>query len=515
MMKRVLLCLLLTAVGMMAQAQEGDRVFYSRPGGAYYLGLQGWSPNPIGTTLIVKPWTQVTFKNGCTDRAGAQWKDYMGNDNYTVDANNDFSLETVPTVIKDGYWYYERVMPTITAGGVSYTLGQDSRFWDADYGSTIATTSEPMPMSLVDCSRKLAASSDGTMQYNIFISSPQDRYVYGTASVTVTEGTSTKTYYQQGVLQLFEKPMSALYIDKVTVPAFSFSKNKIAAGALTLTFYEVELKSDGIKRKGEMIYQMKCDAAESIDRSSSVHGTFDRFVLIFNRKQATDQIVLTDEFFVEIDGFSDEGMDIGLAAAYIDPIDKEAVSGGLVTLRDANKQKTNLAYSLNAEVVPVMSLYGVYDHVIVGNSRVTVPTAGGNVNTTVYTCMNWNAAGSEPNYTIEGLPDWLSVSVDDSKHDFYSFVNEGQWSLGNGANTLTFTAQPLPANEEGRAATLVVKGKGVSGTMTVVQGNVEAGVHGITTDEFLSNMPVYDLSGRRAGKNAKGILIQGGKKVLR
>lgn len=40
------------------------------------------------------------------------------------------------------------------------------------------------------------------------------------------------------------------------------------------------------------------------------------------------------------------------------------------------------------------------------------------------------------------------------------------------------------------------------------------GISSVTTDKFDSNAPVYNLAGQRVSKNAKGILIQNGKKFI-
>ena len=126
--------------------------------------------------------------------------------------------------------------------------------------------------------------------------------------------------------------------------------------------------------------------------------------------------------------------------------------------------------------------------------------------------MKWNYGAEDAAYTIEGLPAWLTVEVDESKHDFANLTNT-DYELGNGKNTLTFKAQQLPADVEGRQAVITIYGKGVSDNITITQGKVEASIHNITIDNNPSQ-PVFDLTGRRASKNMRGVVIKGGKKII-
>ena len=490
-------------------AQQTDKVTYARPEGAYYLGPEDWVSNTMGTVLLVKPWTNLTFKNLCSNKSTSLWKDYFGNTSYNIDADKNFNMTVNTAASYDGYWFYDRVVPSISVGSTSYTLGQESRFWDANYGSAISTTFTSMPMSLVDCSRVVGTNSAGAPQFNLFTSSPDFRYIIGTTSVS----SSTTTYYQKGLVQLFDRPMGPLFIDKVTIAAFSYSLSEIPASSLTMKFYKVNIYDDGSKHRGEEIYSMPCDKAESIGHNESIHGQFNRFVLTFNRKNPTDQILLDDEFFVEIDGFYNNGMDIGLAVAYIDEPDKPWVTAAMVSLLDQNKQATTKLATLNNNIVAALSLFGYYDNIIADDKDIKIPDAGeSQACATVRTCLKWNYGSEDAAYTIEGLPAWLTVEVDESKHDFANLTNT-DYELGNGKNTLTSKAQQLPADVEGRQAVITIYGKGVSDNITITQGKVEASIHNITIDNNPSQ-PVFDLTGRRASKNMRGVVIKGGKKII-
>ena len=50
-----------------------------------------------------------------------------------------------------------------------------------------------------------------------------------------------------------------------------------------------------------------------------------------------------------------------------------------------------------------------------------------------------------------------------------------------------------------------------------IEENMGTGIDGVNVDnsEFDENAPVYNLAGQRVSKNAKGILIQNGKKFIR
>lgn len=138
------------------------------------------------------------------------------------------------------------------------------------------------------------------------------------------------------------------------------------------------------------------------------------------------------------------------------------------------------------------------------------------------TGADWYDDNQNENYYYEvasssdGNGDWITS---------YAVDNTGWIELGY--NFITFSATACPSGE-GRWAVVNIVGRGVTsatpiillqGTATLDDVNIPSGITNITTGnsnkEFDPNAPVYNLEGQRVSKDAKGILIQNGRKFIR
>ena len=113
-----------------------------------------------------------------------------------------------------------------------------------------------------------------------------------------------------------------------------------------------------------------------------------------------------------------------------------------------------------------------------------------------------------PSYSIEGLPDWLSITGFDGQ---YYTADYGFTTMIN------IEAQPLPAGVDGREAKFrFISEKGAkSEEFSVKQGDVSDGIENIVDEQKVENNATYNLSGQKVDGNYRGIVIKNGKKVVR
>ena len=69
-------------------------------------------------------------------------------------------------------------------------------------------------------------------------------------------------------------------------------------------------------------------------------------------------------------------------------------------------------------------------------------------------------------YTFEGLPEWLSVAVDESERDYIGGTSGNAY--GHGLTHLSFTAQPLPEGSNSRQAEIYISGRGTRTTTPII-----------------------------------------------
>lgn len=487
-----------------------DGVYYLRPEGAFYQGMrpQNWSYYPV-TKIIVTPWQAFTYENRCTTTA--QWS-IEGKD-VSADADGHYTETIEP--IPDGY--IDHYLPTITAGDKSYTLGEGHENW-TKYHGCIAWADSIVEMAVFDPGRVIRRS--GTTVYTNFrpLSMTEGlRYNYGSMSISA----DGDTYYSRGVRQTFEKPMGRLWVQEVTIPAISYAETLLPDGkALTMT---ISTTDDG-ETAAATLATLTCTSADIlVIGSQNVGGN--KVTMASLRFHAADELVIDQPFIVEIEGFQQEGVDIGLAAALIDPCDQERCHTALITLQDENHHDINATTSY-ADRVPCISIRGMYDGIKMLTDdealQLTAPTKGGACtqeggNTPakiqLKTAIRWNYGLADANYTIEGLPDWLHATVDESRRDF----SGGQF--GHGLVTLSFTADAAADNTPDREATLYIKGRGVQTTTPIVVRQKGTWVDAITETGILpSDEPdeaIYNLNGQRINKPAKGIYIKGKQKKIK
>lgn len=484
-------------------------VAYQRPEGAFYQGQRpaNWSYFPV-TKIVVQPWLEYTYKNICANRSAATW-DIEG----TVvagDADGNYSETTEP--IPDGY--IEHYMPTISVGGVSYSLGENHVNYSTYTHAGVAWADSIVEMAVYDPGRIIGQS--GSTVYTNFrplTMSQGYKYNYGTMAFT----NSGNTYYCRGVRQFFEKPMGRLWVENITIPAISYSTEPVMYGQwITMTISKVSIV-DGKKTVGETIATLQCKWSDIINlgQQSVSDGTVQMLSLVFKPEE---EIILDEAFAIVIEGFQKDGVDLGLAAALIDECDAGLVDAASMLLQNASHEDINATLTFPSRV-PCISIRGIYDGIKMVSTgsalQLTAPTTGGDCSLEgqtaqakiqLKTAIWWKYGKADQNYDIEGLPSWLHATVDESKREF-----KGN-DFGNGLVTLTLKADAVPENTPDREATLTIKGHGVEAaeTITVFQKGYEVdGIKEVASSVGNGERIVarYSLDGRRLPDSAKGVQI--------
>ena len=490
-------------------------VFYQRPEGGFYQGQRpaDWSYFPV-TKVVVQPWQEYTYKNLCANRSSATW-DIEGTA-VTGDSENNYSETTEP--IPDGY--IDHYMPTISVGGVSYSLGENHVNYGTYTHAGVAWADSIVEMAVYDPGRVIGQSGS-TVFTNFRPLSMSQGYKYNYGTMAFQNGGNT--YYCRGIRQFFEKPMGRLWVENITIPAISYSAEPVMYGQwITMTINKVSVV-DGKKTVGETIATLLCHWNDIINLGSQSvsDGTVQMLSLVFKPEE---EIILDEEFAIVIEGFQDDGVDLGLAAALIDPCDAGLVEPASMLLQNASHENINATLTFQSRV-PCISIRGIYDGVKMVSTgsalSLTAPTTGGDcavegqtaaAKIQLKTAIAWNYDSEQANYEIEGLPEWLHVTVDESKR----YING--YNYGHGLVTLTLKADAVPEGTPDREASLYIKGRGVESAEPIIvsqKGYEPTAISSVNADDKSAlDRPShrYSIDGKLLPSSAKGLVIENGRK---
>ena len=115
----------------------------------------------------------------------------------------------------------------------------------------------------------------------------------------------------------------------------------------------------------------------------------------------------------------------------------------------------------------------------------------------------WYDEKKQEQYTLSGMASWIKgYTIDEESYKDY------------GLTVVKFTCEALPSNVKGRKCDILIHGKGVVSNkpLTVVQGDVTAGIDNVNKPTFQKEYPMYNTDGQRVQKEYKGIVIQNGTK---
>lgn len=516
----------------------GNGVYYTRPVGSLYLGTTinngevGYIWNDY--ILSIPPFTNFILENKCVTPQRAVWS--IGTT--TIDPtqypsmfteNNDLIWTLYPSsVYNPNDNEYQRgsfYSPTISANGISYYLGEEAKS-ERSEGGTFITDS---------INRVTFVASKNCWLFNGNPTRPDWTYPYGTGTYTLDDGTISKQSY---VYQLFNKPMSPFWFDEIYILAITKTQAFKNGAKLTLSLTDVKtvVGEDGTEEKvpgDNVIATMTCGEMSN----QSYNEGYTTGQLVFNEMTVDDlgtpikkEFTLNDEFAITISGFEQDDIDCGIAGVNTQPEADWDMSYPCVTVLETGE---TLRY-INSQQDPTPArqicllpeFNGVFDavQVLTNNGYSVIQISDdGQTNSTkdadpddnlggapVYTAMAWYSQEGQANYSIENLPNWITEVV---AHSDYRYMDGNE-----GLEILEFKARPLNG-ETGRSALVYVQGKGVTSAQPIllVQGNVDvSGIESTLAENAKqnANAPVYNLSGQRVSKDAKGILIQNGKKFM-
>lgn len=504
-------------------------VYYDTPKGSLFRGFSYEGRAYDYSFLVVPPFTDLTFTNMSNNASRSSWS-VNGNDASEKVVNNNYVGNYLPM----GFWY----APTVSVGRDSYTWGYYN-----ETGCVVATD------SIAD----LAYFDLHTGQrFGWGALEGKGKYLYGTGTATMRDG---KVYHSAGVTQYLEAPASPLYVNYISILAFSSGEPLKGDAQLTMTIYPANL-ADTTYDENNPIVELTCTTNDTTfvyqgSTSNTTTHVANIYGMKFTNKQEDPILgITTDEPFVidqpvavVIRGVNDNGVDVGFPGHGYGNYDEETGNSS------PNEERQQITAQLDfqeggfvyySETALELNFNGMMDYVnvdsifpsqqgdITGANILKVSDDGQTVSTygkgsdqdlrcaVAWTALPWFDADGNSNYSVEALPDWVSeVSCDPQ---YWTQTEQGQ-SVNYGENLITFKCQPLPAGVDGRAATVYLTGKGVKAATPIIllQGNANPAM---SIAQYKADVKsgkvkeIYDLAGRRVLPTAKGLVIKNGHVVL-
>lgn len=502
-----------------------DGVLYARPEGSYWIS--GTSTD--GTEfeyLIVPPFTDQKFINLTTNKEESTWT--LGTSDmssYTDEENNlifNFSKPSPGYVI---------ACPAVNFNNISYQAAQ----WVYPMDS-VAMTLHPFNYLK---GKRYYGYSDGS-----------SAFMSGADSFDFDGDGNAEEFYPLGFRQYFDKPATALRLNEVSM-WITTSNKEFDGKDIYLVFNKVVRDEKNRRTLGEVIDTMHCSNIELLDEvigTTNVYPGDITFAKMTEDEFGTptnEPIVLTDEFAITIMGTNKKDIDIRFyytdqggseeefetwaTPTYIVPCDEkgkqlgenpnglsywnETASGqkycySVVFMFDAEMEGMEVVTTndLNQQIAPVEG----------GETESAYKVDGKGAAAYVYTNYPFfedeEATG---NYELEGVPTWASAKIDPTAYEYQI----GTDNEIRGLHLIWFEAEPLPAGETGRLATVTVKSAfGISAEtpIYILQGDAQAptGVKAIKFDAKGKFVGTYNMNGQRVNENAKGIVIRDGKKFF-
>ena len=504
-------------------------VYYDTPKGSLFRGFTYDGRTYDYSFLVVPPFTDLTFTNMSNSASRSSWS-VNGNDASDRVVNNNYVGNYLPM----GFWY----APTVSVGRDSYTWGYYN-----ETGCVVATD------SIADLAYfDLHAGA----RYGWGALEGKGKYLYGTGTVTMQNG---KVYHSAGVTQYLEAPASPLYVNYISILAFSSGEPLKGDAQLTMTIYPANLV-DTTYDENNPIVELTCTTNDTtfLYKGSSSYTTThvaNIYGMKFTNKQEDPILgITTDEPFVidqpvavVVRGVNDNGVDVGFPGHGYGNYDEQTgnsspneerqqINGFLDFQEGGHVYYSETALELNfngmMDYVNVDSTFASQQGDITGANILKVSDDGQTVSTygkgsdqnlgcaIAWTALPWFDIDGNSNYSVEGTPDWVSeVSCDPQ---YWTQTEQGQ-SVNYGQNLITFKCQPLPAGVNGRAATVYLKGKGVKAATPIIllQGNADPTM---SIAQYKADVKsgkvkrIYDLAGRRVLPTTKGLVIKNGHVVL-
>lgn len=536
---------------MSVRKSKANGVYYKRPQGAYY---QGWGLDGYGygaTVINIAPWTAVTFENMTNNKAGSWQMYYYGSADEGYPQLPAFEEEDLASLVVDGdfvwsqepgYLYYT---PTLTNRNRTYCLGEENYYVTEynlpNYAGRILTDSIGVRMAADDHQRYVDSKNNNNPNTFGWGSLDNDN-LYGSGKIVQTDG----TYISYGAYQVFDTPMSPLYIERAFAHGCSVSRKPIAEGDTLFcdvtNVVKQQLQNGNYRLvPGDKViahmYAVASDTIDFVSESPRDNKTIYTGTVLFSQRTLDDFGIETVEGVTidpaEIDengfaflfyGFDRPGIDFGMFGLSFNSDVDDIEEGCMLVYDEATGDGYYFSYSGLALKV---GFEGMYDYVEVldndglnvlrisndGQSCLTdgaVSEEDGLPGAAVYTAQPWYDEDLNEYYEIVDAPEWLTAVVADE-----SMRNEDGY---NGLEIVSFICQPLPANVSGRSAVVYVRGRGFTAPQPIylLQGDasIADAISEVSTAAPVKNAKVFNLNGQEVNKSVKGILIQNGKKYI-
>lgn len=508
---------------------DGLNVYYQRPAGVYFAGVSQKTALKTCPYLIVPPFKTTIWQNGTTGApADTKWDwksltmNYQGTDVTTHYDTPDLAqwnlvnMNAVPTLsaingtdttsyqlhsVGNGNTYVSDLMaapnPNTMLGmfsnyGAWYSSAKYFGYYDRDglYSQAITYYSVAGDASTSSWFGK--NEKGNTNACATAFEKPQNPYLLTKVNILFANANftdSVKLYCR--VYRLNEIPDSA---NAVPTPV-----ELIAKGSAWLTENNIVYQSG---RWGTLEFAMK-QTYEGVDYDAIPEINFPIMVVVGgyndpNMKQFT--------LFVSRDN-NDEGFgELG----YLCNIDE---NGDLIDARGfvGNWQ------SLVLHSAPSIFIQQMYTYMMVQKDEELNPnteedlTFNANPQGDTRTEDFNSYIGSEGLWQVttvdgEAVPSWVTVTMVDGK--------QGTSNNYTGHTDVTFDVEPLPEGTESREVKIRFWYPGSEVIYTVKQQADHSAVTHIDADRDDANAATYNMMGQRVGRDARGLLIRGGKKIL-
>lgn len=502
-------------------------LYYTRPEGSFYYAYNIEGYGYYYSALVVAPWKDFTYVNRSSNPTEVKWllnfpvwnaeQNSYEEEYNTYDVTEDADEEgNYTTALAPGY---NEVAPTITLGEDQFTLSETNSSWDRKGRETkVFIESDLYSLCGVDQHNGWYYGTGGL----------STKYFWGTGTVQRNFGTDDapdiKTGVCYAVRQSYDKPMSPLYIDNMFIRCTSTSQTPIAEGK-ALTLYVLNSET------GEVMEELTATAADI--SGAATGGLGQSFQLVFSKKVSTPlgemsaPVIIDYPFMVQIEGFDEEGVDVGLFGNEIADGDNMENAFFLVDYgKDADGKDLLYRHYYTDLALPLV-FQALFDGVNVWETASSEGQDIEGVNVVKVsedgqTCTN-NALTSFSGAIVETATPWFDA---DDAEMYFKADDAPEWLTLNAtydesldAYIVGVTCEALPAGETGRNAVVYIEGRGVKSEtpILVVQGDasIPTGISTPVAEKTDANAPIYNLNGQRVSQNAKGILIQGGKKYIK
>ena len=432
---------------------RANGVSYMRPEGTFWHGLDTEGMGYVESMLYLPPFAEIEFKNASDDPLSTTWS-YNGNDlsDYVENGNLYFSYG-----ISESGKYYP--LPEIQKGKISFILGETN-----EGGSGVITNGNAETILSTTQITGFSTGYAGTKDY-----------IYGTS-----ENLDGETMYSSVIT--YEKPAAPLCISKIQYPMVSNTDKLLPEGKqMILKIRKAVPNQNGVLLPSEeVIYEMVADNSSFIKGFKFNQGP-QTYWLEFSNKVKNPvtgtmeaiPFILNDAFALELCGFDQDGLDLGLLATGVEEGELRSNS----YLRFLSNPDSYYSSRSTVPTNAVAMIVGYYNGISIDERTTSLkaPDAGGYAKTdddnefefvAVTTTAEW-LDDNDFTYDVE-QPDWITIERDDSQR-----AKQGYYAL-------IFECDPLPAGVESRHWTTSIQGFGdvkSDRKFTIYQGTKPVGVN--------------------------------------